>query len=388
MDRRLVSVGAIVVACLLPVSSAATAASPLRAASAPWASATAASASAVEPAGSIASPARLGDYFQVSAKIDSTGHIQAVAARDDGVWYITNASGTFTGHRIYKAHGAPPVTARNAEPVIALDAHDHAYIAFVRDDCADCTPDVPSGIWYTTNKSGSWSTPVKVAGLDMNGPSIAVHGGHVYLAWQKCFCFPDVTTQVWYSTNASGSWTKTKVATNATEPSLAVDSHGLPRIVYASHGIKYAVGHSKLGNFHISSITSGKDHGPALDLNATDHPRIAFSRYNPGSLRGIYDGWKSAGTWQVRRLKAVAGTGAPTIAVTGTHSWEVGAALAPGGAYVAVSTKGAWDDDTLNGPDSVDHVSSDARNGSRLWMFTVVGGASPGIYYAFNSGGP
>ena len=340
-------------------------------------------ARAVVPAG-ISSPqvARLGAYTEVTMELDSHGHIDAVAAGNSGLWYITNASGSFTRKRITSVVSRSDSHGHDGQPSLALDSHDHAYVAFARNDCDDCAPSVPLGVYYLTNKSGSWSTPKKLAGLSMDWPTIQVNGSHISVSWERCECIPKQTGQVWFGTNASGSWTKTKVAQNADSPSLALNSAGLPRIAFVQNGIRYAIGSTKLGNFSIAKVTGSTSHDsrPSLALSPSGLARVAWSRYGSAAVAGVYDSRRSAtGSWTTRREDA--NEGPPAIATDDETTWQIGTAQLSNGVRVLLANAGGNTGVTTDGQALADKVDVDTRGGQTVWMYTVVDGTPAGIYY-------
>jgi hypothetical protein len=66
--------------------------------------------------------------------------------------------GTFDGSSV-KTSAIPGTTAHDRNPVLVLDAQDHAHVAWTRTggpSCGDETPSV-TGSYYATNQDGSWS---------------------------------------------------------------------------------------------------------------------------------------------------------------------------------------------------------------------------------------
>jgi hypothetical protein len=339
-------------------------------------------ASTVRPSGvSAPSVVRLGDYHHVSMKLDANGKVHAVAAGTSGLWYITNKSGSFTRHRITTVVSQPLATGLDDYPSIALDAHGNAHVVFVRWTCFDCTPNPPKGIYYLTNKSGSWSTPKQLAGADASAPSLRVRGGHIFVAWERCACIPELPAQVWYGTNVSGSWTKVKVAENATHPSLALTSTGKPRIAFARQGIRYAIGASSTGNFskRLLTGTTSHDSAPALALMPNGRPIVMWSHFG-GANAGTWDGRRTGPTsWTTRKIDNQRGVNAVDSAQNGL--WYMGLAYTAGGgaAVLAMMPPGGFGT-IVSSTSTLDGISVAASTGRTVWLYTVTAGDPAGIY--------
>jgi hypothetical protein len=174
-----------------------------------------------------------------SLAIDDAGHVHlAVAAgegaTDRGVWYLTNKTGEWTETEVAQ----PPAEYEDGydvEPSIAID-NGSVWIAFTRWPCRPLG--CPSeGIFYVTNRNGAWTDPKLLAGPDFAGPNLAVHDGHIHLAYvQLCnFAPDDCNWPVHYGTDAGGSWrSMTALEDSSSGRALIdIDSTGSPRIMAA-----------------------------------------------------------------------------------------------------------------------------------------------------------
>jgi hypothetical protein len=116
----------------------------------------------------------------------------------------------------------------DASPSIAIDSGGKLHIAYVHGGSAP-------GIYYATNKTGTWVRTRLTRSYSDGAPSIAVDGaGHVYVATTRNSWAAD--PGVYVMTNATGTWVKARVVASfeAGDVALAVTSSGLARIVFAT----------------------------------------------------------------------------------------------------------------------------------------------------------
>jgi hypothetical protein len=151
--------------------------------------------------------------------VDSTGHAHVAYADEFIYWtlhYRTNVTGSWVDEALTGSYEPP-----GSRPAIALDSSDKAYVAYA----------IAGDVWYTTNKTGTWSEPVKVTlRVDDNAPgasdpAIALDAaGHISLAWNQTAG----GAGTYYATNATGSWVRTRLTrTYASEPpSMVLNASG------------------------------------------------------------------------------------------------------------------------------------------------------------------
>ena len=162
---------------------------------------------------------------EVTLALDAAGkpHVAwryVYAPYDDNLLYQNRVSGTWTVEVI--------VDTGARWPTIAIDAAGKAHIAYVRFGTAP-------GVYYATNKSGTWVITRLTKSYSDGPPSIALDGtGKVYVATTRG---PWAASPgIYVMTNTTGSWVVARVvATEIAGPvSLAVTSTGLARLVYDS----------------------------------------------------------------------------------------------------------------------------------------------------------
>lgn len=167
-----------------------------------------------------------------------------------------------------------------------------------------CTSGDP-GVWSATNASGSWAAS-KISGTDANdadttrgAPSLAVDGGSLHLAFARA----GVNPGIYYTTDSSGSWsTPTQLTSGPADRSvsLAVDSAGTSHIVLASPlnpdpGLYELTGTSTFTATKVAG-TGVSDENPSLTLAGST---LALSFTRTSGSDGVYEDSRDvSGSWQ------------------------------------------------------------------------------------------
>ena len=89
-------------------------------------------------------------------------------------------------------------------------------------------------------------------------------------------CLPSLL----FRTGSPGHWTTTTVAPDAAGPSLRLDARGRARIAYATNkDLRYASAGTTTGSFSVTSLpgTSSADYAVALALDSGDQPSLAWA---------------------------------------------------------------------------------------------------------------
>lgn len=162
------------------------------------------------------------------------------------IYYVTNVSGSWsTPVRISSdVFGQDAAT-----PEIALDANSKAHVVFNHKRTATSPIDSKINVYYVTNSSGSWVSPVRISndgfGQDVKeSPSITIDASnkaHVAYTQKNSNIAPvDLKINIYYTTNVSGSWsTAERISNDAanqdaqSNPSIAVDAGNNPHVVYS-----------------------------------------------------------------------------------------------------------------------------------------------------------
>jgi len=168
------------------------------------------------------------NYFAYwpSLALDGIGKAHIAFARPfSGIYYATNRSGSWTKTQVTASGDDSSPSAvigpYDSSPSLALDGNGKAHIAFQREG-------TNPGIYYATNRSGSWTKTQMTNDYD-GSPSLALDGtGKAHIAFWRS------GSGIYYATNASGSWTKAQVTANAVDdsPSLALDGAGKAHIAF------------------------------------------------------------------------------------------------------------------------------------------------------------
>jgi hypothetical protein len=182
-----------------------------------------------------------------------------------------------------------PRTSGPADLAPSLSIHaGRLHIAFQRHTFPGGRGDAASGIWYATNASGSWSqTQVTTANgrcLVDQLPSLALDDrGHAWIAYEgvrsgaSCGGF---SGGLRLATNVSGSWTRATLTTNADDfgPSLALDRLGRPGIAFDRAGVGVEFMRSAGSGWSSAALVDGQGGEPTLAFDSAGRPRVAYER--------------------------------------------------------------------------------------------------------------
>jgi hypothetical protein len=244
-----------------------------------------------------------GSFWDVAVVFDSANHTHvAVAGRSDGkrgIWYFTDRSGTWTHKRIL----ADPSGKAYTEPSITVDSHDRIIIATSRIYGEGLESD---GIFIVSDRGrarGTFPTvPTRVAAAPAAAPSLKAIGTRLALAYLSDRVGIGPYPALRFKTGSLGHWTTTTVAPHAGGPSLRIDSQGRARIAYESTGgVRYARAGTITGSFSVTRLpgTSVDDYPVALALDSGDQPTIAWVHSaTPDTIRYAHEdgSWPSPTT--------------------------------------------------------------------------------------------
>jgi hypothetical protein len=231
-------------------------------------------AAAIPSASGWSAPARLagGSFMAVSLVFDSASHAHVAAegtiAGRSGIWYFTDRTGSWTRQRIMAdARG----TAWKG-PSITFDAHDRIIVAAWRDSRLGLDPGGPSkGIYVVSDQGlprGTFSVPQLLVPGPAAEPTIKAFGTRLavaYLAWLRT---AEPQPAIKFTTRSAGQRVTSTVAKRAGSgpPALHLDTSGRPRIAYVTPaGVHYASAATATGDFAVSKLPGT---GPDDDLPA------------------------------------------------------------------------------------------------------------------------
>ena len=172
---------------------------------------------------------RHGNWYGTNRGSDWTWTLLPGTPTTDGV-ASAGASLAVRGQRVETADTYGEDT---GELAIATDDAGTAWIAYTYlGSCRDCTPRASDGVFYSTNGSGRWSKPARLAGEMFGQSSIAARDAHLYLACADNSGIPGPRGEVRYGTDASGTWQSDHLADRGNSPLLYLDSTGRPTVVF------------------------------------------------------------------------------------------------------------------------------------------------------------
>jgi hypothetical protein len=247
-----------------------------------------------------------GSFGAVAIVFDSADHAHIAAsgrsAGKNGIWYLTDRTGTWTRTRILAA--APGTSWQ--DPSITVDSNDRIIIAAWLFDGTGGDPGVSRGIFMVSDRErarGTFPTvPSRVAAAPAAMPVLKTAGTRIAMAYlsdlPEICCLPSLL----FRTGSPGRWATTTVAPDAAGPSLRLDSQGRARIAYATRrDVRYASAGTTTGSFSVTRLpgTSSADYPLALALDSGDQPSVAWVHgAAPDTVRyATYDGsWASPTT--------------------------------------------------------------------------------------------
>lgn len=257
-------------------------------------------------------------YARPSIGVDSTNHAYIAFARlscsdpdcdvTSRIWVANNKSGSWSVN---------PRTAGDTDLEPSLVVHnDKLYIAFTRQHfplygAAD------SGLWYATNAGGSWAETQVAPAFGKcfvdQFPSLDIDGnGKLFIAYTgprgaHQGCGRGYGAGLRLATNVSGSWVRTNISTNLNDvsPALVLGADGRPRVAFmrAGTGIEYR---RQTGSGWTALSFVGDGETPAMVLDRNGVPRLAYElsgeyyavRSGSGWVKKhVYSGPVDQGTW-------------------------------------------------------------------------------------------
>jgi len=211
------------------------------------------------------------------AVLDADGYVHVAWLEDltdiRGIFYATNRSGSWHAERVTTGDDF------YARPSIGVDSANHVFIAFARLSCSDPDCNVTSRIWVANNKSGSWSVNPRTAGpADLN-PSLIVRNDKLHIAFtrQHFPLYGATDSGVWYATNEGGPWVESQVASAFGKcfadqsPSLDIDAGGKLFVAYEGpRGAHQGCGRGYGAGLRLATNVSGSWVRTTISTNMDD----------------------------------------------------------------------------------------------------------------------
>ena len=232
------------------------------------------------------------NYGELSLAIDDEGIAHAAAELGDGIFYLTNASGSWTRERLSRA----PSGGDDQYPSIAIDDDGSLWIAFTRwaiwepciDVCVRPERFQNDGIYYLTYAGVGWPQP-RLALADAVMGSMVVRDGHVHLAYYEA----SREDAIRYATGSSGEWQSRQVAASASSYAMQFAPDGVAVFIVASdnEGLAYVTGNIDSGFADEQTVPClGDQFELALDDLGTPHV-VTADRTIVLCVKGGDGGW-------------------------------------------------------------------------------------------------
>jgi hypothetical protein len=254
-----------------------------------------------------------GDYVEPSMVIDAHGHAHIAARGDTGIWYLTNKSGSWIRTRLttdHTNHDGNPV--RASGPAIAIDISNGAItLAYSVYTYHSGDPYCSGTVTFVTRRPSGWSSPHPVPTSHCDHAlSLAVRDGKISVAAMRTSS--TFPSQVWFDTNASGAWTTQSLP----QPNDENTQLSYPSLALDSHGRPHIA--YLRGSFDTSTLlfyargTSRKGDFVAEKAFGPGTYAAAFRRWH--SMATIARGWRSRQGSRPGTAGAIrqAGTGSPS----------------------------------------------------------------------------
>ena len=186
-----------------------------------------------------------GDDSQLA--IDGQGNIHLVYEQctdpesydcvNAGIYYQTNASGSWVTTRLSTDQEDKPQD-------VLVDPNGRVHIVFVREYNSQAQPNLPLGVFYLTNVSGTWRTSKAAAPGRMANIERA-RDGTIHIVFARV----DGNLGIFLATRRNGIWTRSEVVLEyAMYPTTGIESDGQLHLAYMRMAIDPGIYHSKLVN--------------------------------------------------------------------------------------------------------------------------------------------
>jgi hypothetical protein len=232
-------------------------------------------------------------YGNLSLVLGDDGVAHAAAALGGGIFYLTNASGSWTRERLTTGLRTRQQIVEDGQPSIAIDSDGSVSIAFVRQSGhrQDAFGPYPEAIYLVSNRAGSWSQPAAlVSEGDEHSPSLQVRQGQIHLAYQVGYAVDVLSLRsrfpIRYTTNAGGAWTDERVAAHGTAPILRLAPDGTARVLFgdeygilrATTELRYATATTPTGSFTVEPVSGSSDEDAfyRLELDDAGRPNVLW----------------------------------------------------------------------------------------------------------------
>jgi hypothetical protein len=240
------------------------------------------------------------DAYRVRIAVDPDRKIHLASTTDLHAWYSTNETGTWTRQQLDQYQGQ--------NGLVAVDAQGHLHLLF--NQCLNAEGSGTcegSGIYYRTNRTGSWVT-VRIAPQQQDTPEdLTTDGaGNVHVVFSREYWDQGkentLPLGVFYVTNAGGTWRTLKAAGPGRMAQIERTPGGQIHIVYAHVDGNLGIFLATLRNgvWYRSEVIPEYAFYPSTGIESDGRLHIAFMRMaiDPGIYHAV---WQN-GAWSRREL--------------------------------------------------------------------------------------
>jgi hypothetical protein len=316
-----------------------------------------------------------------SIVVDPKDHAHVVYDNVDGrgLYYATNASGSWVRRIITKGH--------DALPKAAVDRAGKVHVIFTR-----TYDDSPRRIFYSTNKSGAWVT----TGLPWTAPGSTFRIAVDPELRLHVVYYTD--SAAYYMTNDDGTWVRERLDIGSGQwPMIAVDTAGAVHIAFKQclspeewecpgEGIYYRTNASgEWTQEHLTEFQGDRPTGIVTDPAGKAHivfqrPYLEQGREELGI--GMFYLTNASGTWRRSRVASTGVNGRIALDRAGAahivYNRESETDL---GIYYATNETGSWVRSTaIKERAMYQELAIDARGLPRIAFMRLA--IDPGVYYA------
>jgi hypothetical protein len=214
-------------------------------------------------------------------------HFPLYGAQDSGLWYATNAGGTWAETQVASAFGKCFV---DQFPSLDIDANGKLFIAYTgpRGAHQGCGHGYGAGMRLATNATGSWVRTTVSTNQDDVAPSLALGADG-----RPRITFWRAGVGLYYTRQTVSGWTPFSYIADGETPAMVLDGNGVPRVAYESSGEYYAV-RSGSGwvkkHVYNGPVDQGTWSGPAIVVSDAGKATVIFARADASSEDdlGIY----------------------------------------------------------------------------------------------------
>ncbi len=301
--------------------------------------------------------------------------------RDPGIMLAKSSAGTWSP-------GTRVTDGNDSSPSMTVDGAGHHRIAFARSGGAS-----DQGIWYATDATGSWVVS-RVTTDPAEGPSMAEDpAGHLHIVYVSNGFSPGTyhvtdATGSWVSERIAAGHLHDR-------PEIAISATGELHVAVASlapetRGI-YEYRKSGTSAWVASRVTTNYDIAPSIALDANGKSHVSFERYANGS-RGLDYATNAGGSWATQQVIALTGddqwVSDSTIRIKPGGDFAIGVGFQIGGTSIngiyVFTYSGGWSGQLIAGAEFP--AVSDLRYGSDGPHLAVTEWApTPGVYVATTS---